>query len=379
MSELVDAAALERSGYVHIPFCHRRCPYCDFAVVDLENDEGPIQRYVAAVVAEIQMEEPWDQLHSVNFGGGTPSVLDSKQIDAILRALRNRFGIAPGAEISLEANPEDITRDYAGALRDVGVNRVSLGVQSFDDDVLRSLGRSHTAAQASEAVANAHTAGIETVSLDLILGTPGETLQSWRETVATALELQTEHLSAYALTVELGTELSRRVHDGAAGPDDDDQADKYEMLAELAAPRLHHYEVSNWAAQGQECRYNQTTWAQGEYLAFGLGAHGHRNRTRRRNTRRLDVYLDQVESGTRPEIGSERLNDWERERERVFLGLRRRSGVVAGQAGAVLMASVAGRRFAEAGVVTLVGDRLIVNKPLLTDAVAREVLGLESP
>ena len=379
MSDSVDVAAVERAAYVHIPFCHRRCPYCDFAVVDLERDEGPIDRYVAAVIAEISMETPWDELHAVNLGGGTPSVLDAVQIGSILKVLRDRFGFAPNAEVSIEANPEDMTRRYADALRDVGVNRVSLGVQSFDDAVLRSLGRNHTPDQATEAVSNAKMAGMETVSLDIILGTPGETLQSWRETVSTALGLETEHLSAYALTVELGTELSRQVRGGAAAPDDDDQADKYEMLAEMAAPRIGHYEVSNWALPGHECRYNQTTWAQGEYLAFGLGAHGHRDQTRRRNTRRLNVYLDQVESGVRPQIGVERLDDWERDKERVFLGLRRRSGVVAGLAGDTFLASGNGHRFVDAGVVQKVGERLIVNKPLLTDAVAREVLAMESP
>lgn len=379
MSDSVDIAALERAAYVHIPFCHRRCPYCDFAVVDLERDEGPIDRYVAAVIAEIRMETPWDDLHAVNLGGGTPSVLDAVQIGSILKVLRDRFGFAPNAEISIEANPEDMTRRYADALRDAGVNRVSLGVQSFDDAVLRSLGRNHTASQATEAVNNAKMAGMDTVSLDIILGTPGETLQSWRETVDTALGLETEHLSAYALTVELGTELSRQVRGGAAAPDDDDLADKYEVLVEMAAPRIGHYEVSNWAVPGHVCRYNQTTWAQGEYLAFGLGAHGHRDRTRRRNTRRLDVYLDQVESGVRPQIGVERLDDWERDKERVFLGLRRRSGVVAGLAGDAFLAGGTGHRFVDAGVVKMVGQRLIVNKPLLTDAVAREVLAMESP
>ena len=379
MSEVVDAAAMERGGYVHIPFCHRRCPYCDFAVVDLEREDGPIDRYVAAVIAEIHMEAPWDELHAVNLGGGTPTVLRATQIGEILNALRDRFGFVPNAEVSIEANPEDMTPGYAEALRGVGVTRVSLGVQSFDDDVLRSLGRNHTAAQACEAVANARAAGMDTVSLDLILGTPAETLESWQRTVTVALDLRTEHLSAYALTVESGTELSRRVRDGAVAPDDDDQADKYEMLVEMAAPQMNHYEVSNWAVPGHECRYNQTTWAQGEYLAFGLGAHGHRNRTRRRNVRRLDAYLDRVESGNRPEIGTERLDDWERDKERVFLGLRRRSGVVAGRAGATFISSAAGHRFVEAGVVAQVGNRLIINRPLLTDAAAREILALESP
>ncbi len=378
MSDRVDDAAQERAAYVHIPFCHRRCPYCDFAVVDMGKESSPVARYVAAVVAEVGMEPAWGQLHAVNLGGGTPSVLDVAQLGSIIGALRSRFGLVADAEVSIEVNPEDITPRYAEQLREVGINRVSLGVQSFDEAVLQALGRNHTPAQAIQAVGNAKAAGMTTVSVDLIFGTPGETLRSWRDTVAAALDLGTEHLSAYALTVELGTELSRNVRDGAAAPDNDDQADKYELLVDAAASVMCHYEVSNWCTPGHECRYNMTTWAQGEYVAFGLGAHGHRDLARRRNARRLDVYLDQVEQGIRPELGVERLGDWDREKERVFLGLRRRSGVKTGEAGRVFLESAVGRRFIDAGVVTTAGDRLVVSKPLLTDAVAREILALES-
>jgi oxygen-independent coproporphyrinogen-3 oxidase len=381
MSEaaVVDGAAAERAAYVHIPFCRRRCPYCDFAVVDMSRAVSPIDRYVDALVAEIAMEREWQPLHAVNFGGGTPSALSVEQIGSVLQAISSRFGLVDGAEISLEANPEDWIKEYAGRLRQVGVNRVSLGVQSFDDDVLASLGREHTARQGAQAVANARAVDFPAVNLDLIFGTPGESMESWLHTVDLALELQTEHLSAYALTVELGTDLSRAVAAGAPEPDGDDQADKYEALVDAADGQLRHYEVSNWAAPGRECRYNLTTWAQGEYLAFGLGAHSHRDGVRRRNARRLDVYLEMVEGGTRPEAGRESLNAWEKDKERVFLGLRRRAGVPAGKAGDRLLQSEEGMRFLSAGVVELVGDRLVVTNPLLTDAVARELLALEPP
>ncbi len=377
MSDWASAAAAERSAYVHIPFCHRQCPYCDFAVVDMSTEASPVDRYVAAVVGEIEMAEPWGAVHSVNFGGGTPSILGAAQVERVLDALRRRFGLADGAEVSIEANPEDVTREYAEALRSIGVNRISLGVQSFDTDVLSYLGRAHTPDQAAAAVRNARAAGMRTVNLDLIFGSPVESLESWLNTVRTALSLETEHLSAYALTVELGTSLSRSVAAGAAAPDPDDQADKYEALQE-AAP-LEHYEVSNWATPGHRCRYNLTTWSQGEYDAFGLGAHGHRNGFRTRNYRRLDVYLDHVEAGRRPVQGSEAAGPWERERERVFLGLRLRSGVEAGPAGRALVDSEAGRRFLATGVIELSGSRLVVTRPLLTDAVVREVLALPEP
>lgn len=377
MSDPVDTAGLERAAYIHIPFCHRRCPYCDFAVVDMAHEVSPISRYVDALLAEIQMEARWGPLHAVNLGGGTPSVLKPGQVKTLLGALENRFGLVEDAEVSIEANPEDVDSRYATELREAGVNRMSLGVQSFDAEVLQALGRNHNPDQAIEAVANARAAGMRTINIDMIFGTPGESLDSWERSVRIARDLETEHLSAYALTVELGTELSRAVQAGAAAPDGDDQADKYEMLAEVLSSRLVHYEVSNWAKPGHECRYNLTTWAQGEYVAFGLGAHGHRDGVRTRNARRLDAYLDQVEQGTRPELGSEQLDEWAREKERVFLGLRRRAGVAAGDAGVALLASMEGRRFVDAGIVSLVGDRLVIMKPLLTDAVAREVLALE--
>ncbi len=374
MSDLVARAVLERAAYVHVPFCHRRCPYCDFAVVDMETESSPVERYVAAVVAEIAMAEDWQPVHAVNLGGGTPSVLDAGHIARILDALEERFGIEAGAEVSIEANPEDITARYAEALVKAGINRISLGAQSFDPTVLRDLGRAHNPEQAIAAVRAARSAGMDTVNIDLIFGTPGESLESWLATVRTAVDLETDHLSAYALTVERGTALSRSVADGAPAPDPDDQADKYEAL--LDHVDLQHYEVSNWARPGSECRYNLTTWAQGEYDAFGLGAHGHRNRVRKRNYRRLEVYVDHVESGRRPVQGSERLDSWERERERLFLGLRLRGGVHGGTAGAALLASPAGQRFLEAGVIAVAGERLVVIRPLLTDAVAREVLAL---
>lgn len=374
-----DSAALERAAYVHIPFCHRRCPYCDFAVVDLEAESASFDRYVAAIAAQIAMAPGWLPLHAVNLGGGTPSLLSPEHVRRILGALEAKFGLAPQAEISIEANPEDWTGQYATALRRVGVNRVSLGVQSFDPVVLAALGRLHDPATAFAAVRNAQQAGFDVVNLDLIFGTPGESIGSWENTVATALDLGPNHLSAYALTVELGTALSRAVRDGAPAPDEDDLADKYEHLVATAGRCLNHYEVSNWAGPGRECRYNLTTWAQGEYLGFGLGAHGHHNGVRTRNLRRLEVYLETVERGAVPELGREVLGDWEREKERVYLGLRRRAGVLAGAAGSALLASAAGQRLVAVGVVELKGDRLVVAQPLLADAAAREVLALRPP
>jgi len=376
---LADVAASWRSAYVHIPFCRRRCPYCDFAVVtpsEIPPASGE-EKYAAAVVAEIDMEPPWGPLDAINFGGGTPSAVDPANLIRVLAALRNRFGIAPDAEISLEANPEDWSEEWGETLVAAGFTRVSWGVQSFDPGVLAALGRAHSPAQAAAAVAGSHRIGFGSVSIDLILGTPGETFGSWHTTVETAVACAPHHLSAYSLTVERGTALSRAVAAGAPAPDPDDQADKYELLA-VAAPGagLVHYEVSNFALPGHVCRYNLSTWAQGEYVAFGLGAHGHRNGVRRNNVRRLGGYLDGIAAGHRPQAGAETSGPWAREQERLLLGLRRRAGVFPGLGGAALTESGEGQRLMAAGVLAVNEDRLVVARPLLTDAVSIAVLSL---
>ncbi len=381
---LADAAAGWRSAYVHIPFCRRRCPYCDFAVVAgdewARRSDDPTDRYVDAVVAEIAMEEPWGPLDAVNLGGGTPTALSADQLGRVLDAVAERFGIAPGAEVSIEANPEDWDQNAWADLVAIGFTRVSLGVQSFDPVVLAALGRSHHPKMAAAAVAGARRVGLGSVSLDLIYGSEAETPASWAATVATALRLDPDHLSGYALTVERGTELSRRVGAGlAAAPDPDHQADAYELLlAAATAAGLVHYEVSNFATPGHPCRYNMATWAQGEYLGFGLGAHGHGSGVRTRNLRRLDAYLDAVEQGRRPRAGAETQPAWGREQERLILGLRRRAGVVAGAIGDTLERSHKGRRLTAAGVLARHHDRLVVARPLLTDEVSRAVLSLSA-
>lgn len=374
-SAALQSAALQRAAYVHIPFCRRRCPYCDFAVVDMATETSDIAEYVAAVQAEIEMEPPWQPLHAINLGGGTPSALDAVQIGSLLDTLRGRFGLTPDAEVSIEANPEDWTVEYATALRNAGVNRVSLGIQSFSSPVLQYLGRRHSPDEGRAAIAAARRAGIGSINLDLIFGSPGESIDSWRRTVASALAAGPDHISIYALTVERGTALSRAIQAGAERPDEDDMADKYEYFALKAVEAgLEQYEVSNWAQPGHECRYNMTTWAHGEYIAFGVGAHGYRNGIRTRNLRRLDRYSEAIAAGTRPLAGTERLRGWERERERLFVGLRRTAGVAAGELGREFLQSPGGRRLVAAGAVRNDDGRLVVPNPLLTDAVTRELL-----
>ena len=375
-ARLADTAGDWVAAYVHIPFCARLCPYCDFAVV--AGRDASVPRYVAALRKEIGGEPGWKPLDAIYVGGGTPSRLSAVLLGSIVDDLSKRFGLTDQAEVSLEANPEDWNGAVADGLLDVGFERVSFGVQSFDPAVLESLGRVHTPDQAATAVGVARAAGFRSVNIDLIFGTPGETEASWRASLDRALALEPDHLSLYALTVERGTELSRAVAAGAAAPDPDVQADAYEAAdTACRAAGLIQYETSNWARPDHGCVYNLITWAQGEYLAFGAGAHGHRNGVRRRNVRRLDAYLDRVEGGLSPQQGAEELDPWKREQERLMLGLRRTVGVVPGSGGAALLDSPWGRRLMEASVLGMVGGRMVVLRPLLGDEVGRAVLALQ--
>lgn len=374
---LADRAAGLPAAYVHVPFCRRVCPYCDFAVVAGRDDL--IDPYSAALLAEIQGSAPFPQpLAAVSLGGGTPTRLAPVALTAILGAVAGHFGLAPEAEVSLEANPEDWTPALAEALVTAGFGRVSLGGQSFDPGVLRALGRGHQPQQTADAVAVARRAGFRSVGIDLIFGTPGESGASWRASVERALDTGVDHLSAYALTVERGTPLSRAVAAGAPGPDPDRQAERYEEVRRLAAGAgLVRYETSNFARPGHPCLYNLITWAQGEYEGFGAGAHRHRAGARSWNVRRVDRYLERLEQGTSPVSGGEALGRWPREQERLVLGLRRAAGVGAGEGGQRLLASPSGRRLIEAGVLEHAGDRLRVTRPFLADEVGRAVLALK--
>lgn len=252
---------------------------------------------------------------------------------------------------------------------------MSFGAQSFDPSVLACLGRRHTPSRIAAAVTAARAEGFRSISVDLIFGTPGEGLTSWRSTVEQALELGTDHVSCYALTVERGTPLGRAVASGEPAPDPDLQADQYELAdALLTGAGLVRYEVSNWSRPGHACRYNLAVWAQGEYEAFGNGAHGFRHGSRYRNVRRLDAYIDRVEGGQSPRAGDEPLT--EPEQDRLFVGLRRAAGVSDGPGVKALVGSPDGRRLLAAGVVDHSDGRLRVIRPLLTDEVERAVLGL---
>ncbi len=276
---LSDEAAAWRSAYIHIPFCARVCPYCDFAVV--VGEDGSAERYVSALLAELEGMPSWDPLDAVAFGGGTPSRLAPQSLGRVVEALRAHSGLAPGCEVSIEVNPEDVTSELAHGLASIGINRVSIGAQSFEPAVLDALGRRHVPADIERAVTMMRSAGITQLNIDLIFGTPGETAGMWMASVERALAVDPDHISTYALTVERGTVLGRAVAGGAPAPDPDTQADFWEAASRVIGESgLVRYEVSNHAHPGAVARYNLSVWSGGEYIGLGMGAHSHRKGVR---------------------------------------------------------------------------------------------------
>ncbi len=313
--------------YVHVPFCAARCDYCDFAT--WTDRAHLIGHYVDACVCDVE-RRGLRPATSVFFGGGTPSLLEAAQLVRILEAIPR----VPGAEVTIECNPDSVDQAKLDAYAAAGVNRLSFGVQSMRTHVLASLGRTHDPANVTRAVEWARAAGFSRINLDLIYGTPGESVDDWKATLDGALALGPSHVSAYALTVEPGTPLGRAVAARErAAPDDDDQAVKYELADDrLRAAGLEWYEISNWALPGDECRHNLLYWGQGEYVGIGCAAHGHTLEAgglarRWWNVRTPDRYLAAISAGDLPEAGSERLDPGTREGERLVLGLRTRTGI----------------------------------------------------
>jgi oxygen-independent coproporphyrinogen-3 oxidase len=306
--------------YVHIPFCAHRCDYCAFAT--WTDRDHLMADYAGACRREVA-DAALPPATSVFFGGGTPSLLPADLLLSILAAIP----VAPGAEVTVECNPETVTPDLLAAYRAGGVNRLSFGVQSTAPHVLAALGRRHDPAMVARSVAWARQAGFESISLDLIFGAAGETLADWTATLDAALALAPDHLSAYSLTVEAGTPLAR---DRGRWPDDDDQADKYLLAdARLAAAGFAWYEVSNWARPGHECRHNQLYWSQGDYRGIGCAAHSHAAGRRWWNVRTPERYLAHLAAGTSPVAGEEVLDADQRALEGRQLALRTAAGVSA--------------------------------------------------
>jgi oxygen-independent coproporphyrinogen-3 oxidase len=307
--------------YLHIPFCASRCDYCAFAT--WTDRTHLVDRYLAACRSDLEraVAAGLEPATSVFVGGGTPSLVPPAALVDVLRAIP----LADGAEVTVECNPDTVTRELVDTYRAGGENRLSFGVQSMVPHVLAALGRTHDPANVRTSVELARAAGFETFNLDLIYGGVGESLEDWRRTLDEALALDAPHISAYALTVEPGTALAA---DAARHPDDDDQADKYLLATELlGGAGLDWYEISNWARPGHECKHNLLYWRQGDYLGIGCAAHSHRHGRRWWNLRTPERYIDAVDANASTEAAFEELDDDAQAMEALQLALRTRDGV----------------------------------------------------
>ncbi len=337
--------------YVHIPFCAHRCGYCDFATW---ADRGHlIDAYVDACVTDLRRRRNATRpATSVFFGGGTPSLVAPLRLVEILDAI----DLSDDAEVTIECNPDSVNATAFAIYAAAGVNRISLGAQSFAPHVLAALDRTHDVSNVAAAVHAARAEGIQRINLDLIYGTPGESLDDWRGSLRSVLDLGVTHVSAYALTVESGTPLGRSIRAGSArAPDDDDLADKYAIADEmLASAGLHSYEVSNWATPGDECRHNVLYWTMGDYDAVGCAAHGHTDGQRWWNVRTPERYIDSVVAGASAVAGHERLDPERRAEEAFALALRTSFGAECSASAASIIAELA------AGDLLEVRDRRVV-------------------
>jgi oxygen-independent coproporphyrinogen-3 oxidase len=307
--------------YVHIPFCASKCDYCAFAT--WTDRHHLTDAYLGALHADIgrAIHDGMPAADSIFVGGGTPSMLDGAELGAVVSAIPS----AANAEITVECNPDNVDVGLLWQYADAGVNRVSVGVQSMATHVLGTLGRQHDQRNVESAVDSIRTVGLPTFNLDVIYGAAGESITDWEHTVRSIVALDPPHVSAYALTIEAGTPLAEQPD---RHPDDDDQADKYEVVDELlTGAGLENYEISNWARPGHECRHNVLYWHQQDYRGFGCAAHSHHDGRRWWNVRTPDRYIDLVAAGESTEAAGEMLDDPTRRFERMELLLRMREGV----------------------------------------------------
>ncbi len=392
-SVAVGAAERNFGVYLHVPFCRVRCGYCDFNTYTSDELRGAKRTdYAGQAIAEVAMardilrraELPDRPASTVFFGGGTPTMLPVTDLAAMLAAVADTWGLVHGAEVTTEANPDSVDADYLRSLADAGFTRVSFGMQSAVPHVLATLERTHDPERVPLVVQWARDAGLE-VSLDLIYGTPGESLDDWRVSLEHAIAQHPDHLSAYSLIVEDGTKLARQIRRGeVAQPDEDLQADMYELADELLdAAGYGWYEVSNWSRGSSDdfaehrSRHNLAYWQGHDWWGIGPGAHSHVGGVRWWNVKHPAAYADRIGAGLAPGAGRETLDDGTRRVESVLLGTRIRDGLVVSQLSPSARAAIAG----------LIGDGLVdgasairgslvltLRGRLLADAVVRRLL-----
>lgn len=313
------------SAYVHIPFCTQICYYCDFSKVFIKNQ--PVDAYLEALIKEFESYQI-NSLKTLYIGGGTPTAITAKQLDYLLSHLQQHLQLDQLEEFTIEANPGDLTEDKIAVLGQSAVNRISLGVQTFNDKQLKQIGRSHTEAQIYTTIASLKEAGFQNMSIDLIYALPGQTIQQVKENVAKALALDIPHLSLYSLILEHHTVFMNRMRRGKLQlPTEDLEAEMFEyIISEMEANGFEHYEISNFTKPGFESRHNLMYWNNDEYFGCGAGASGYLNGIRYRNRVPIQHYLKAVVDGN-ARLSEEVLTKEEMMEEELFLGLRKKSGV----------------------------------------------------
>lgn len=317
--------------YIHIPFCKSRCIYCAFYSTTLLTQR---QQYVEALCTEIATSDErrasGTDISTIYLGGGTPSQLTTTQLQQVFEAIYQHFNVTPDAEITIEANPDDVTEEWAKGLALLPVNRVSMGAQTFDDKRLCWLHRRHTASQVAMAVERLRQWGINNISIDLMYGFPAETLQDWERDIDAALALNVEHLSAYCLMVEEGSELFRRIETGAERFELSEETERkmYERLIDrLTEGGYEHYEISNFARKGYRSRHNSSYWNDTPYIGIGAAAHSYDGRRRMWNVADLSEYIRRTQEGLSATEDSEEITGWTRYNDRVTVALRTREGL----------------------------------------------------
>ncbi len=333
------ASPLTHSFYIHIPYCVKRCGYCDFNTytpselrAGVDSVASVSEGYIDGLIRELEHAATGLNTRKVStifFGGGTPTLLPADQLARVLRAIEARFEVTEDCEVTTEANPDSVNKASLGQLREVGFNRISFGVQSIKSHVLQVLDRTHDSARVSEVVHSAKSAGFDSISVDLIYGTPGESITDFAESVDFALSLPIDHISAYALIVEQGTKFGAAVRRGdVVMPNDDETAEKYALIdARMSGAGFPWYELSNWAKPGHECRHNQMYWESGDWWGLGAGAHSHVSGQRWWNQKHPKTYLDALVEGKSPSAGNEFLTEDDKITESVMLRIRMREGV----------------------------------------------------
>lgn len=383
-----DADSRHFGVYLHVPFCRVRCGYCDFNTYTSEELRGAKRSdYASQAIAEVALADgvmraarlPSRTASTVFFGGGTPTLLPAGDLAAMLRAVVETWGLEPGAEVTTESNPDSVDRDYLFALREAGFTRVSFGMQSAVPHVLATLERSHDPARIPLVVGWAREAGLR-VSLDLIYGTPGESLDDWRTSLDHALAQEPDHISAYALIIEDGTKLAAQIRRGeVAAPDDDLQADMYELAdARLARAGYDWYEVSNWAKAPEfRSAHNLGYWVGHDWWGIGPGAHSHIGGVRWWNVKHPAAYADRVAAGHSPAAGRETLDTPTRGVESVLLRTRLREGLAVGEleaSGRTAVAGLIADGLVDPGAAIAGRVQLTLRGRLLADAVVRRLV-----